>query len=146
MNETILTLQRLKQIRERAVSQLTTELARQKQLCQRYQNNIRALTTLNDESSANISANPVLMSNSSNYKSHIQKVIDWQKQEYALADKTAQTMQKDLVKQACREKTVDLVLQDQQAALKTEQDRHQQKMTDGLSAQAWLRNRLLGSS
>lgn len=143
MSETIKTLQRLKQMRRRAVSQLTTELAKQKQLCNRYEQNIQALTSLNNESATKGHTNAILMSNGSNYKSHIQKIIDWQKQEYVLADKTAQTMQQDLVKQACREKTVDLVLQEQQSTMKLELERQQQKITDGLSAQAWLRNRVL---
>lgn len=143
MSETIATLQRLKQMRQRAVAQLTTELARQKQLCQRYQQNIQALTSLNSESIVSSGTNAILMGNSSSYKSHIQKVIDWQKQEHALADKTAQGMQQDLVKQACREKTVDLVLQDNLSTQRLERDRRQQKVTDGMSAQAWLRNRVL---
>ncbi|ELI8228596.1 flagellar export protein FliJ, partial [Yersinia enterocolitica] len=40
------TLQRLQQLRQRALDQATSQLAQQKQLCQRYQNNINALSSL----------------------------------------------------------------------------------------------------
>jgi flagellar export protein FliJ len=143
MNNTIKTLQQLKQIRQQAVSQLTTELAKQKQLCSRYQQNIQALTLLNNESKVNGAPNATLLSNCSSYKNHLQRVIDWQKQEHALADKTAQTMQSHLVQEACREKTVELVLDEQLDVEKLTKDRQQQKITDGLSTQCWLRHRQL---
>lgn len=138
--QTIKTLQMLKQMRERGVSELTGQLSQQKQLCQRYQRNIDALTTLCDETGRQKEPSAALMINQSSYKSHIQRVIDWQKQEFSLADKQAQNIQSDLVKEACREKTVELVLNEQQVDLRLQQDRQQQKITDGMSAQCWLRN------
>lgn len=142
MIETIKTLKLLKQMREREVSALTGELSQQKQLCQRYQNNIDALTSLNGGPEFESTPSAVLMTNQSSYKSHIQRLIDWQKQEFVLADKEAKGLQVELVKEACREKIVELVLDEQSSTLRLEQDRQQQKITDSMSTQCWLRNRV----
>lgn len=141
MEQTIETLKLLKQMRGRAVSELTGQLSQQKQLCQRYQNNIDALTSLSDDTQMTPAGSPALMNNQSHYKDHLRHLIQWQKQEFAMADKQAQNLQKDLVKEACREKTVELVLDEQQSEIALEADRKAQKVTDALSVQCWLRGR-----
>lgn len=141
MDQTIKTLQLLKQMRNRSVSELTGQLSQQKQLCQRYQNNIDALTSLNEGSQIQSGDTAALMHNQSHYKTHLRHLINWQQQEFAMADKQAQTLQTNLVKEACREKTVELVLEDQQAEIATEHERQQQKITDAMSTQCWLRGR-----
>ncbi|AKJ41376.1 flagellar export protein FliJ [Pragia fontium] len=141
MDQTIKTLQLLKQLRSRAVSELTGQLSQQKQLCQRYQNNIDALTSLNDDTQVKPGDSPILMNNQSHYKNHLRYLINWQQQEFAMADNQAKVLQENLVKEACREKTVELVLDEQKSDIALEEDRKQQKVTDALSAQCWLRGR-----
>ncbi|AKP33116.1 flagellar export protein FliJ [Yersinia aleksiciae] len=140
------TLQRLQQLRQRALNQTTSQLAQQKQLCQRYQNNINALTSLTHFSFAvRAGACPTIgafqMTNSAHYKRHIQRVIDWQKQEQTLADMEAGKLQVQLQQQACREKIVAVVVEQQQQLYQMEQGRREQKITDNLAAQCWLRGR-----
>ncbi|WP_145584832.1 flagellar export protein FliJ [Yersinia intermedia] len=134
------TLQRLQQLRQQALNQATSQLAQQKQLCQRYQNNINALASL-----THFALTPVvgaaLMTNSASYKRHIQRVIDWQKQEQVLANIEASKLQTHLQQQARREKIVAVVLEQQQQQCQMEQGRREQKTTDGLAAQCWQRHR-----
>ncbi|QKJ85614.1 flagellar export protein FliJ [Paramixta manurensis] len=132
-------LERLRQMREREVNELTGQLARQRQLCQRYHNNITALNNLCHQGLPEQEGAVQLM-NQSRYKTNIQRVIAWQEQEQALADLKAQRLRQDLTQQACREKTVDVVLQQQREALARARAGREQKATDGLALQSWLRN------
>ncbi|CNC13352.1 flagellar export protein FliJ [Yersinia intermedia] len=134
------TLQRLQQLRQQALNQATSQLAQQKQLCQRYQNNINALASLTHFALTPV-AGAALMTNSASYKRHIQRVIDWQKQEQVLANIEAGKLQIHLQQQARREKIVAVVLEQQQQQCQMEQGRREQKTTDGLAAQCWQRHR-----
>ncbi|HEN3659064.1 TPA: flagellar export protein FliJ [Yersinia enterocolitica] len=134
------TLQRLQQLRQRELNQATSQLAQQKQLCQRYQNNINALESLTHFALMPV-AGAALMTNSASYKRNIQRVIDWQKQEQVLANIEAGKLQTHLQQQACREKIVAVVLEQQQQQLQVAQGRREQKITDGLAAQCWQRRR-----
>ncbi|HEN3568287.1 TPA: flagellar export protein FliJ [Yersinia enterocolitica] len=134
------TLQRLQQLRQRELNQATSQLAQQKQLCQRYQNNINALGALTHFALMPV-AGAALMTNSASYKRNIQRVIDWQKQEQVLANIEAGKLQTHLQQQACREKIVAVVLEQQQQQLQVAQGRREQKITDGLAAQCWQRRR-----
>ncbi len=141
MKSIIKTLEQLRQMRARGVSELTGKLAQQKQLCQRYERNIETLTTLSEGGLEQNIPSAIQMSNHSSYKRSIQKVIDWQKQEHALANKTAESLQQNLVKEACREKTVDLVLSERKNKMQLEESRKDQRTTDSMSLQSWMRQR-----
>ncbi|HFR4124090.1 TPA: flagellar export protein FliJ [Yersinia enterocolitica] len=134
------TLQQLQQLRQRALDQATSQLAQQKQLCQHYQNNINALSSLTHFALMPV-AGAALMTNSASYKRNIQRVIDWQKQEQVLANIEAGKLQTHLQQQACREKIVAVVLEQQQHQQQVAQGRREQKITDGLAAQCWQRRR-----
>ncbi|CFQ54165.1 flagellar export protein FliJ [Yersinia frederiksenii] len=145
--DTINTLRQLQQLRQQALNQASSQLVQQKQLCQRYQSNINALISLADLS---LTATPVLapkvaalqMANNAHYKRHIQRVIDWQKQEQVLANIEASKLQLQLQQQACREKTVAVVLEQQQELHQLELSRGEQKTTDAQAAQCWQRRAL----
>lgn len=137
---TIGVLEQLRQMRERTVNELTGQLARQKQLCQRYMNNINSLNALCHVGLLQ-NQGAVQRMNQTHYKANIQRVIAWQEQEQALADMRARELQADLTVEACREKTVDLVLLQQREALAKARGAQEQKNTDGLALQSWLRNR-----
>lgn len=139
MNKLISTLEQLHQMRTRAVDDLSMKLASQKQLCHRFEKNIDALTSL-ASGLANESVNSaVMMINQSKYKNNIQRVIDWQKQEQALATLEAQKLQGNLLAEAKREKSLALVLDAKRSDRQTELNRREQKATDSLSAQCWFR-------
>ncbi|MGV3346731.1 flagellar export protein FliJ [Enterobacteriaceae bacterium LUAb1] len=136
----ITALKQLRQLREQAVNDLTSQVAGQKQLRQRYLGNIQALERL-QQSSRPLAKEASHMRNLAGYKANIQRVIHWQNQELVLAEQKEKALQQALIKQACQEKTVAVVLQQQQQALTKAHEVKQQKLTDAQAAQAWLRRR-----
>ncbi|AJJ12762.1 flagellar export protein FliJ [Yersinia rohdei] len=140
----IKTLQQLQQLRKQALNQSSSQLAQQKQLCQRYQNNINALIslahlslTLTKDGATKVAASQMV--NNARYKSHIQRVIDWQEQEHILAKIEASKLQLQLQQQALQEKTVAVVLEQQQELRQLAKGRSEQKATDAQAVQTWLR-------
>lgn len=142
MNKLISTLEQLHLMRTRAVDDLSSKLASQKQVCQRFEKNIDALTTLASGLAEQSVNSAVMMINQSKYKHNIQRVIDWQKQEQALANLEAQKIQGHLLAEAKREKSLELVLDAKRSDRRMEMNRREQKMTDSVSAQCWLRQQL----
>ncbi|KFK95356.1 MULTISPECIES: flagellar export protein FliJ [unclassified Serratia (in: enterobacteria)] len=142
MSQFIPTLEQLRLLRQRSVQDLQLQLASQRQRCQRYESNISTLTSLAAGVQDSSEYNPVLMSNHSGYKRNIQRVIDWQKQEQALAKTEAKKLQGALLAEAKREKSLELVLDGHKRAQALDRQRSEQKNTDAISAQCWLRQRL----
>src|SRR5690606_4777942 len=105
MKKIIHTLEQLHQMRNRAVQDLSVKLASQQQLCQRLEKNIHALSNLVTSTVQEIQGSAVMLSNQSVYKRHIQRVIDWQKQEQALASVEAQKLQGNLLAESRKEKS-----------------------------------------
>lgn len=136
-------LEKLQLIRQRAVEKTSGKLSQQKQLCQRYSNNIEALRALSDSSSG-MAADAAQMNNQARFKATIQRVIDWQKQEEALASIEQQAIQRELVEHANREMTINVVMEQQKVAIRQALDRDQQKLTDGQAMQSWMRRRRSG--
>lgn len=139
MKKIIYTLEQLHQMRNRAVQDLSVKLASQQQLCQRLEKNIHALSNLVTSTVQDIQGSAVILSNQSVYKRHIQRVIDWQKQEQALASVEAQKLQGNLLAESRKEKSLEQVLASRRDALRLAQERRDQKITDAMSAQCWLR-------
>lgn len=141
-NKLISTLEQLHKLRERTVDSLNVELATQKSKCQHLEQNIEVLTALaKGVKSAKIERHAALMNNQTRYKCTIQRVIDWQKQEQALAELEKNKIGKALLAAAKQEKSLELVLDGHKSALYTERARQEQKTTDALSTQSWLRRR-----
>ena len=139
MSKLISTLEQLHLMRTRAVDDLSAKLASQKQVCQRFEKNIDALTSLASGLASQSVNSAVMMINQSKYKHNIQRVIDWQKQEQALATREAHKIQGNLLAEAKREKSLELVLDAKRSDRRMELNRREQKMTDAVSAQCWLR-------
>lgn len=139
MSKLINTLEQLHLLRNRAVQDLSARLATQQQLCQRLEKNIHALSNLANNTVQELQGGATMLCNQSVYKRHIQRVIDWQKQEQALANVEAQKLQGNLLAESRREKSLELVLASRREALRLEQERRDQKTTDAVSAQCWLR-------
>ncbi|MGK8934483.1 flagellar export protein FliJ [Pluralibacter gergoviae] len=143
MSKLISTLEQLQQIRHRAVDDLSLKLASQQQICQRYEKNIGALTSLAQEIAQTSETCAALMVNQASYRRNIQRVIDWQKQEQALANLEARELQKSLLAEARREKSLTQVLEARRSEHRQENARREQKLTDAISTQSWLRQQLL---
>ncbi len=133
-------LSQLRQLRQQGKDQLISQLAKQNQLVKRYLNNVEALTQLITVSLPDNSGG-VQMQNLSHYKAVIQRVVDWQKQEHALATVEAEHTRQALQHQACEEMRVALILKQQQQALALSQQRTQQNITDDQALSCWLRRR-----
>ena len=142
MSKLISPLEQLHLMRTRAVDDLSAKLASQKQVCQRFEKNIDALTSLASGLAEQSVNSAVMMINQSKYKHNIQRVIDWQKQEQALANLEAQKIQGHLLAEAKREKSLELVLDAKRSDQRMEMSRREQKMTDSVSTQCWLRQQL----
>lgn len=143
MSKLISTLQQLQQIRARSVDDLSHKLASQQQVCQRYEKNIVALTSLSEGIGGVEETRAALMFNQASYRRNIQRVIDWQKQEQALADIEARRLQQNLLAEAKREKSLALVLDGKRAEQRQDSARREQKNTDAVSTQSWLRQQRL---
>lgn len=142
MSKLISTLEQLHLMRTRAVDDLSAKLASQKQVCQRFEKNIDALSSLASGLATQSANSAAMMINQSKYKHNIQRVIDWQKQEQALANLEAQKIQGNLLAEAKREKSLELVLDAKRSDQRMEMSRREQKMTDSVSTQCWLRQQL----
>ena len=86
MRQIIDTLAQLQRLRDKSVKDKTVELAKQKQICAGYDNNIKALGYLVEKTSAGAGASVESLKNVSGYKGTLRKVIAWQEQEKTLAN------------------------------------------------------------
>lgn len=81
MRQIIDTLAQLQRLRDKSVKDKTVELAKQKQICAGYDNNIKALGYLVEKTSAGAAVSVESLKNVSGYKGTLRKVIAWQEQE-----------------------------------------------------------------
>ena len=139
MSRMITTLEQLQRLRHQSIDTLTTKLTQQQQLASRCARNIGALNELAESVTSANMQDPTMMVNHSAYKSNIQKIVNWQEQQQALADAEARQLKVKLLQESRREKSVEVVLDMRRAEARIEQDRREQKQTDAASAQCWLR-------
>ncbi len=130
-------LETLRQIRERAVEEATGKLSQQARLCQRYLNNITALKALS-ECDTPAEPDAAQLHNRARFRAGIQRVIDWQQQQQALAAIEQDELQQQLKQQACREMILNTVIQQQKDALERALRQQAQKNTDAMASQSWL--------
>jgi flagellar export protein FliJ len=135
----ISTLEQLQRLRHQSVDSLTTKLTQQQQLANRCARNIDTLNTLAGSVSSEKMLDATMMVNHSVYKSNLQKIVNWQQQQQALANAEARQIQAKLLVEAKREKSVELLLDMRRNELNAERERRDQKLTDAASAQCWLR-------
>lgn len=141
MTHRLSVLEQYFQLRARQIDTLTGDVAAQRQLCQRLENNIQNLTALADASPQTDEASALWMNNQSAYKQALHRIINWQKQTHALANMEAGKLQQQLLQQSRQQKGLETVIQGQQKAQETEQQRKEQRSTDAISTQIWLRQR-----
>ncbi len=127
MRQIIDTLAQLQRLRDKSVKDKTVELAKQKQICAGYDNNIKALGYLVEKTSAGAAASVESLKNVSGYKGTLRKVIAWQK---------------NLTAAACEEKVVALTLDDKRREQQESATAKAQKAVDDIAVQCWLRHKL----
>lgn len=127
MRQIIDTLTQLQRLRDKSVKDKTVELAKQKQICAGYDNNIKALGYLVEKTSAGAAVSVESLKNVSGYKGTLRKIIAWQEQEKTLANIKATRMQKNLTAAACEEKVVALTLDDKRRGNKKAPRRKRKK-------------------
>ncbi len=142
MRQIIDTLAQLQRLRDKSVKDKTVELAKQKQICAGYDNNIKALGYLVEKTSAGAAVSVESLKNVSGYKGTLRKVIAWQEQEKTLANIKATRMQKNLTAAACEEKVVALTLDDKRREQQESATAKAQKAVDDIAVQCWLRHKL----
>lgn len=131
----------LQRLRDKSVKDKTVELAKQKQICAGYDNNIKALGYLVEKTSAGAAASVESLKNVSGYKGTLRKVIArksrknaGQHQSYANAE--------NLTAAACEEKVVALTLDDKRREQQESATAKAQKAVDDIAVQCWLRHKL----
>lgn len=140
MSTLIDTLTHLQRIRKKSVQDKTVELAQQKQQCTRFDNNIKALGMLMQKTGiAARDTSAAALKNVAGYKGSLQRVMNWQEEELALAQMKQTRIQASLVSAACQEKVVALTLDDSLTACHAERAVKQQKVSDDVAVQCWLR-------
>ncbi len=136
-------LAQLQRLRDKSVKDKTVELAKQKQICAGYDNNIKALGYLVEKTSAGAAVSVESLKNVSGYKGTLRKVIARQEQEKTLANIKATRMQKNLTAAACEEKVVALTLDDKRREQQESATAKAQKAVDDIAVQCWLRHKLV---
>lgn len=145
MRQIIDTLAQLQRLRDKSVKDMTVQLAKQRQVCTGFDNNIKALGYLIQKTGTGVDTPSVeSLKNVTGYKGALRTVIAWQEQEKTLAKIKEQRIQKNLVAAACEEKIVAMTLADKRYALSNEAQVKEQKAVDEIAAQCWLRQKTLG--
>ncbi|OHX11451.1 flagellar export protein FliJ [Chromobacterium sphagni] len=141
MNQPIVQLNLLLQLRERDRQQLETELAGKRRLQERYRRNIERLEQLSAASGASAaSGHPALALNCAGYKGHLAGLRQSQRQDLQLAEADAAVSQRHLLAARQRQEQVALLRDQTLSAWRREQARAEQKRTDEAAGQAWLRS------
>lgn len=131
-------LERLRQLRENSVERLSSQLASQRQVAQRCRNNIDALNQLKTVHLPAPGGGKV-MQNAAGYKAMLQRVVDWQQQEYALAQAEIAQLQRALYEKSREEMRLAQAVKLQRQQIHRVEARRQQRQTDDIALQSWLR-------
>lgn len=137
MKDQIEVLSRLASLRGTKVQQMLGKVIYQKNLCQRYRNNIAGLGRL---CSLTVPmTTPLQRSNQSQYKMALHKMVELQRRELALAEETLTRIQNELFDAMRSEKVVQHVMDNKIAQWQQILAQQEQKIQDGLAAQTWWR-------
>lgn len=140
MKDQIQTLSRLADLRGNKVRQMLGRVTYQQNLCQRYRNNIAGLERL-CSFSVPVST-PLQRHNQQQYKATLHKMIELQRRELTLAEENLKRIQRELLVAMRNEKVVVQVMEAKIDQWQQLLARQEQKIQDGLAAQAWMRGRL----
>ena len=140
MKSSIAAFTRLAELRTGQVRQLLGRVKHQQRLCQRYRDNIGALNRLCGFGASIHTA--VQRHNHQQYKATLHRMINLQTRELALAEQTLERMRRQMLQAMCGEKAVLQALASKVQEWQTLLGRQEQKLQDGLGAQAWWQAQL----
>ena len=137
MKEQIDVLSRLARLRNSKVQEMLGRVNYQRDLCQRYRNNITGVSRLCSFTAP--MTTPLQRDNQQKYKATLHKMIEVQRRELALAEENLAKIQSDLLAAMRGEKIVSHVLEGKMAEWRQALAQQEQKIQDGLAAQTWWR-------
>lgn len=137
MKEQIEVLSRLASLRGNKVRQMLGRVSYQQNLCQRYRNNITGLGRLCGFSVP--MTTPLQRDNQQRYKATLYKMVELQRRELQLAEENLARIQAELLAAMRSEKVVAQVIDTKMAQWQQLLAQQEQKIQDGLAAQAWWR-------
>ncbi|SFN35382.1 flagellar export protein FliJ [Izhakiella capsodis] len=137
-NNNVRLLERLRQLKENSVDRLSSELASQQLTALRYRNNIDALNQLKTVSLP-APGGGKMMQNAADYKAMLQRVVDWQEQEHALTQVEIVQLKRVLYEKSREEMRMAQAVKLQRQQLQMSEARQQQRQTDDIALQSWLR-------
>lgn len=137
MRQQLDVLGRLASLRGSQVQQMLGRVNYQRNLCQRYRNNITGLSRLlGFEVPLGTS---LQRDNQQRYKVTLHKMVELQRKELGLAEQTLARIQGELLAAMRSEKIVTQFLDGKLAEWQAQLAQQEQKIQDGLAAQAWWR-------
>lgn len=137
MKEKIEVLSRLARLRGTRVQQMLGRVSYQQNLCQRYRNNIIGLGRLCGFTVA--MTTPLQRDNQQRYKTTLYKMVELQRRELKLAEENLARIQAELLAAMRSEKVVLHIIDGKMADWQLRLAQQEQKIQDGLAAQAWWR-------
>ncbi len=141
MKEQINTLSRLALLRGNKVQQLMGRVNYQQNLCQRYRNNIEGLSRLCGYTAP--MTTPLQRDNQQRYKLTLHRMIELQRRELAVAEQALSRIRGELTSAMRNEKVISQVLDGKLREWQHLLASQEQKIQDGLAAQAWWRAQAL---
>ncbi|HAB84043.1 MAG TPA: flagellar export protein FliJ [Pseudomonas sp.] len=137
MKQQIETLGRLASLRSHRVRQMLGRVQYQQNLCQRYRNNITGLSRLCGFSVP--MSTPLQRDNQQRYKVTLYKMVELQRRELAVAEQALERIQRELLQAMRSEKVVEHVIEGKLQQWQQLLAQQEQKIQDGLAAQAHWR-------
>ncbi|WCR45987.1 flagellar FliJ family protein [Stutzerimonas stutzeri] len=137
MKQQIETLGRLASLRSHRVRQMLGRVQYQQNLCQRYRNNITGLSRLCGFSVP--MSTPLQRDNQQRYKATLYKMVELQRRELAVAEQALERIQRELLHAMRSEKVVEHVIEGKLQQWQQLLAQQEQKIQDGLAAQAHWR-------
>jgi len=137
MKQQIETLGRLASLRSHRVRQMLGRVQYQQNLCQRYRNNITGLSRLCGFSVP--MSTPLQRDNQQRYKATLYKMVELQRRELEVAEQTLERIRRELLQAMRSEKVVEHVIEGKLQQWQQLLAQQEQKIQDGLAAQAHWR-------
>ncbi|WP_439411908.1 flagellar FliJ family protein [Enterobacter ludwigii] len=141
MSRMISTLEQLQRLHKQGVDDLSGKVARQQLISNRCEQNITTLNSLAGSICSDTLSDAAMMVNHSAYKRNVQQLVEWQRQQQALADAEKHQLQLKLLAEVRREKSMAWLLDNRRNEHRVEQEHREQQQTDAVSQQCWLRRR-----
>lgn len=135
--QTVNTLARLVQLRQREVDLRLAEIAEKQSVRERYQRNLAQLDALSRGASG--SATPVAAVNSAQYKQAVLLLASTHRSDLAQHDMDMQATRQALIEASRKREALNQLLLRERQNLQRDQSAREQKRQDEMAAQVWNR-------